>query len=197
VFNRDEPLTGGWMTGSVKDSCYLALKVPEETFCVAQGQRKVVLTMQATNPQTSIKLSAGTEMTATAEITNQRGEGKTGDNVATATTRVPAMDLWITIAGDPEGLTPGLLPNASIRYTIEFGNHGSELSCANKISFSADENVIVDSFDFSTLSLVNAEGLPVEFQNAGGQKIGLTTPVSQSSNNGTYVFDLGSAVCLP
>jgi hypothetical protein len=118
-----------------------------------------------------MKLPAGTEMTAIAEITNQRGEGHTGDNLATATTKVPAMDLRITIQGDPEGLTPGLLPNQIINYTLEFGNQGTELSCANKISISADENVIVDPINFSTLSLVNTEGLPVEFQTASGQRI--------------------------
>lgn len=50
VFNRDDPLTGGWMTGTVKNACYLAVQVPESNFCASQGTRTLVLTMQATYP---------------------------------------------------------------------------------------------------------------------------------------------------
>jgi hypothetical protein len=96
-FDWEDPLTGGWLSGKVADACYLAIKVPETEFCSAQGQRTVVLTMQASDPQTTIKVPAGTEMTARAEISNLRGEGNTGDNQATSTTKVPAMDLRITI----------------------------------------------------------------------------------------------------
>jgi uncharacterized repeat protein (TIGR01451 family) len=89
------------------------------------------------------------------------------------------------------------LPNAPISYAIEFGNQGSEVSCANKVSFTADENVVVDSFDFSRLSLVNAEGLPVEFQTPGGQSLGTERTVSHSVVDGSYVFDIGAEVCIP
>jgi uncharacterized repeat protein (TIGR01451 family) len=136
-------------------------------------------------------------MVAIAEISNQKGEGNNEDNSATATTKVPAMDLWIGIEGDPEGLTPGLLPNMPISYRIEFGNQGVEPSCANKVSFSVDEHVTVDAFDFSRLSLSTSEGRNVHFQNPAGQDIGSSVAVSHTVTERTYTFDLGEHTCLP
>lgn len=106
TFDWDDPLSGGWLSGKVDNACYFALQVPESDFCTTNGQRTVVITTQASEPQTALKLPAGTAMTATAEIFNLRGEGNTGDNVATSTTKVPAMDLRVTMEGTPEGLTP-------------------------------------------------------------------------------------------
>jgi hypothetical protein len=198
TFDWDNPLSGGWLSGKVDTACYVALQVPESDFCAAHGQRTIVVTMQASDPQTSLKLPAGTTMTAEVEISNLRGEGNTGDNSATAITKVPAMDLRVTMQGTPEGLSPGLLPNEFITYDVEFGNQGSELSCNNFLKFEADENVVLDNFSFSTLSLVDADGLEVAFRDSQGENIGNTIPVTQSGTGGTLTFTLGDdQVCIP
>lgn len=57
-----------------------------------------------------------------------------------------------------------MLPNELITYHIEFGNQGSELSCNNFLRFEADKNVNLDSFSFSSLSLVDEAGLEVLFR---------------------------------
>jgi uncharacterized repeat protein (TIGR01451 family) len=158
TFDWENPTTGGRSTGVVETACYLAVKVPEPNFCAAEGQRTLVMTMQASDPATHNKLPAGTELTAQAVISNTKGESDPSNNTASATTRVPAMDLWITMSGTPEGLTPGLLPNGEIAYKVTFGNDGNELSCANSIRFSADSNTQVDSFDFSTLEITDTDG---------------------------------------
>jgi hypothetical protein len=73
--------------------------------------------------------------------------------------------------GNPTGLTPGLLPNQLITYTITFGNQGTEESCGNKIMFTADEKVDLDSFDFTSLSLANKDGIPVAFKDPSGANL--------------------------
>lgn len=197
-FDWDDPLTGGWLSGKVDTACYFALQIPESDFCAAHGQRTVVLTMQASDPQTSLKLPAGTAMTTEVEISNLRGDGNTGNNIATSTTKVPAMDLRVTMQGTPEGLSPGLLPNELITYRIEFGNQGSELSCNNFLKFEANQNTMIDSFSFSSLSLVDADGLDVTFRDPQGDPLGRSIPVTQSGTGGTLTFTLGDdQVCIP
>jgi hypothetical protein len=163
-FDWDDPLTGGRVSGVQTNACYFAIKVPESAFCSAQGQRNLVLTVQATDPITNNKLSAGTEMTANAQITNLKGEGNPADNTVSASTKVPTIDLWIEMDGDPAGLTPGILPNQLITYTMRFGNQGTEESCSNKVQFTADEHVEIDSFDFTSLSLTDNDGTPIAFK---------------------------------
>jgi uncharacterized repeat protein (TIGR01451 family) len=198
TFNRDTPNTGGRTGGISENSCYLAVKVAETAFCSADGQRTLTMTMQTTTPGTATKLPAGSSLTAQAEINNTKGEGNPSDNYASSTTKVPAMDLWIEMAGTPEGLTPGLLPYQQIAYTITFGNDGNELSCANSIKFSADSNVDIDSFDFTKLEIHDEDGNPLELRTPQDTIIGTSVPVTLTSLGGNYIFKLGDdEVCLP
>jgi uncharacterized repeat protein (TIGR01451 family) len=164
TFHRDTPTSGGRATGIIENACFIAIKIAEETFCASAGSRNIIMTMQATNSTTHTKLPAGTELTAQANITNRKGEADPTNNHATSTTRVPAMDLWIDITGTPEGLTPGLLPNKEIIYRITFGNQGNELSCANSIKFTADENVEMEEIVVSTLSITDENGQALKFR---------------------------------
>jgi uncharacterized repeat protein (TIGR01451 family) len=197
-FDRDSPTTGGRTEGVTENACYLAIRIPESAFCTSDGQRTLTMTMQATTPGTATKLPAGSVLTAKAEITNTKGEADSTDNHASSTTKVPAMDLWITMSGNPEGLTPGLLPYQSIAYSIHFGNNGNELSCANSIKFSADPNVTIDSFDFTTLEITDEDENPLELRTPQDTIIGTSVPVTLTSLGGNYIFKLGEdEVCLP
>lgn len=198
IFNRKNPTEWGWTKGVVHNACYIAVKVPEEEFCSSHGQRKIVMSVQATNSLTNIKLPAGTQMTGEVNITNTRGDYDLTDNYSSSTTKIPAMDLWIEITGNPEGIFPGVLPNEVIDYTVTYGNYGNELSCANKIKVDIGENTKIESYDFVKLKIKDQRWVDMKLRKPTDEEIKEDVEVSVKTEKNSYVFDLwGEEVCFP
>lgn len=198
TFDRENPTEWGWTKGVVHNACYIAVKVPEKEFCSAQGQRKLVMSVQATNPLTNIKLPAGAQMTGEVIINNARGEYDLNDNYSSSTTKIPAMDLWIEITGNPEGIFPGVLPNDVIDYTVTYGNYGNELSCANKIKVDISENTKIESYDFVKLKIKDQRWVDMKLREPTDEEIKEDVNVSMKTEKNSYIFDLwGEGVCFP
>ena len=199
AFDRENPTSGGWTATPLANPCYIAVKI-DQPLKKSASNRKLTLYVQATDPSTNKKIDAGTRLKGEVMITGKLPDANPIDNYANSITKVPAIDLWVTITATPSGPVPGVLPGGTITYQVAFGNAGKEQSCGNLISITGDTHLTIKdaTIDFTTLILENSLKLPVDPTDP--YELPITSPVAITStpiSNG-YTFALGDVeVCIP
>lgn len=203
AFDPSAPLTGGWANTSTTATAFMAVVLPGNLAGQA-GPYQIQVSFQAVDPITSALLPAGLSMTNKVEIFSSTTDSNLTNNLSTAATNTPGLDLAIDKKGSREGGFPGVAPGGSMTYDVTVKNQGTVDACAVYVLDipSSDLTLVAPYHNFTTLALVNSIGQNVLPHDTSGNNITTTVGITYDSvSRKWYLGSTGTTpytnVCMP
>lgn len=197
-FDLLNPTSNGWQMNWSSTTNHIA--IVSGSLAGFGGPFTVSISLEATDPLSGNLLPTGISLTNVARIYLPSGIADQNllNNESFATVVIPGIDLWVKKTGSAEGGFPGIGPNESIVYTVEFGNQGTEPACDVFLTdiLSTGLSLASPSHNFNTLFITDGAGNQVFPVDTSGNLI--LTPVNISFSPTDFRFDIGNSnVCLP
>ncbi len=175
----------GWSSTPPAGVTFIAFEIG--TLPANQGDTKILVgtSIPAAAPPGSSYTNSATIATSATE--NDDPEDPTDgaeNNAASATTKIPGVDMAVAKSASVEGSVPGLRPGDPITYTIEVTNTGTETAYGVKV-----EDTLPANFDphptafngFATVEVFDDQGAAMNLEDTGGAPI--TVPISATLDN--------------
>jgi uncharacterized repeat protein (TIGR01451 family) len=204
VFDPTAPTVGGWSATPNTNTAFMAIVIPSNQLDGQVGPYSISVNFQAVHPSTNTNLPAGLTLTNRVEIFSTTVDDDDTNNIASAATNTPGLDLAINKVGSVEGGFPGIAPGAPITYDITVSNRGTVDACAVYVedTLGAGITMIAPYHNFTTLALKDQTGVAVTPHDTSGNP--LSGPVNITYNGTDNRWELGSTsttpytnVCIP
>jgi uncharacterized repeat protein (TIGR01451 family) len=176
AFTPATPNANGWSSSPTSPVNHIAYSVG--SLPANAGPFTIQLTTQLQDPGGTLPL-AGTVFDNQVEIFTSSTENNLANNSASASTRIPGVDLSLSKVGSVEGAFPGLRPGDDITYSFTVRNEGSVTAFGVSISDTLPASFVPDPANFSDFGLVeitDGTGAPLSLLDASENP--LATPVN-------------------
>ncbi|WP_411846710.1 SdrD B-like domain-containing protein [Roseibacillus persicicus] len=170
----------GWSTSPPATVTFIAFEVGTVPANAGDTDILVSTTIPGGTAPGTAYINTATISTSAQESDDPEDPGDGPDNnVATATTQIPGVDMAIAKSASAEGSVPGLRPGDPITYTIEVTNTGTQTAYGVKVEDVLPANFVPHPTAFNGFATVEAtddDGASVTLEDGVGAPV--TFPVS-------------------